>query len=250
MIALAVITPIVRLPLLTLHIAGGTLGIVSGFTAAFLKKGTRRHDIAGQIFVGAMLCMAACGATLAFMKSDVPNTLGGIMVLYLVSTAWMTARRTPGETGKFEWLAALASLSIATTDIALGMLAARSPGGMKYEMSYRGLFITAFFVLLAAAGDIRNALHGLTGTKRLVRHLWRMNLGLFVASASLFLARPQFFPVFVRKIGLLYFLSFLPIALLIFWLIRVRVARAYRKAPAPFRSQENRRVLVPHSLAG
>jgi hypothetical protein len=70
---------------------------------------------------------------------------------------------------------------------------------------------------------------GVSSTQRLARHLWRMCFALFVAAASIFLARQQLFPALMRKTGMLLLLSFLPLILMIFWLIRVRFANAYEK---------------------
>jgi hypothetical protein len=62
---------------------------------------------------------------------------------------------------------------------------------------------------------------GISGAKRIARHLWRMCFAWFIASASIFLARPHLFPAFMQKSGALYVLSFLPLFLMFFWLIRV-----------------------------
>lgn len=69
---------------------------------------------------------------------------------------------------------------------------------------------------------------GIAGTQRLARHLWRMCFALFIAAASIFLARQQLFPALLQKTGALIFLSFLPLILLVFWLLRVRFANAYK----------------------
>jgi hypothetical protein len=61
-----------------------------------------------------------------------------------------------------------------------------------------------------------------SGTQRIARHLWRMCFGLFIAASSVFLARQHLFPAFVRKSGVLYLLSFLPLILMIYWLVRIR----------------------------
>jgi hypothetical protein len=83
--------------------------------------------------------------------------------------------------------------------------------------------------LIAVIGDVRMLLrHGISGTQRLARHLWRMCFALFIASASIFLARPQLFPAFFRKTGILALLSFLPLLLLVFWLLRLRFASKYK----------------------
>ena len=52
---------------------------------------------------------------------------------------------------------------------------------------------------------------------------------LFIAAASIFLARQQVFPALLRKTGVLVLLSVLPLLLMIFWLIRVRFADVYKK---------------------
>jgi hypothetical protein len=62
---------------------------------------------------------------------------------------------------------------------------------------------------------------GVRGAKRIARHLWRMCFAWFIASSSIFLARPHLFPAVMRKTGALYLLSVLPLILMIFWLIRV-----------------------------
>jgi len=56
-----------------------------------------------------------------------------------------------------------------------------------------------------------------------------MCFALFIAAASIFLARQQIFPAIFRRTGVLFFLSFLPLMLMVFWLIRVRFANAYKK---------------------
>ena len=70
---------------------------------------------------------------------------------------------------------------------------------------------------------------GISGTSRIARHLWRMCFALFIAAGSIFLARQQLFPELFRKTGILVFLSVLPLLLMIFWLVRVRFANAYKR---------------------
>ena len=60
-----------RLPLLVLHITAGTLGILFGFVAIFFLKGSRRHRLAGNVFVISMLLLSSSGAYLGFMKHQI-----------------------------------------------------------------------------------------------------------------------------------------------------------------------------------
>jgi uncharacterized membrane protein len=48
-------------PVLLLHIVSGTFGMLSGFVAVFLLKGSRRHGIAGKAFVATMLGLSVTG---------------------------------------------------------------------------------------------------------------------------------------------------------------------------------------------
>jgi uncharacterized membrane protein len=96
--------------LLFLHIVTGTLGVLSGFVAVWLRKGSARHALAGNIFVVSMLTLSATGFTLALMKHEPGNVLGGALTFYLVATAWVTARRGDAGTGMFDWCAPLVVL--------------------------------------------------------------------------------------------------------------------------------------------
>jgi hypothetical protein len=217
-------------PILLLHIIAGTLGMLSGFVAVSLLKGSRRHGLAGKVFVISMLCLSASGVYMAVMKSQPGNILGGALTFYLVATAWMTARRTDGDPGIFDWSALLVVLTVGAFEMTYGFEAATSQTGLKYGYPPGPYFSFGLVALLAAAGDVRMLVRGgITGIQRIARHLWRMCFALFIAAGSIFLARQQIFPALLRKAGLLFFLSFLPLILMIFWLVRVRFANAYKE---------------------
>src|SRR2546427_212012 len=96
-------------------------------------------------------------------------------------------------------------------------------------------------MLLAAAGDIRMLVRGgVFGAKRIVRHLWRMCFGLFVATGSFFLGQQQVFPARLRGSPALFVPALLPLALLIFWLFRVWFTSTYRKKPVVAQSEASR----------
>ena len=68
---------------------------------------------------------------------------------------------------------------------------------------------------------------GISGRPRLIRHLWRMCFGLFIATGSFFLGQQQVFPEPIRKQYLLAPLAILPLPLMIFWLVRVSLAKQW-----------------------
>jgi len=210
--------------ILALHIASGTLGMLSGFVAVFLRKGSRRHGIAGNVFVVSMMSLSLTGVYLAVLKSQPGNIIGGTLTFYLVTTAWLTARRQAGKPGVLDWGELAIILPLAALEMTWGLQAAVSPTGLKYDYPPGPYFFMGTIAVLASVSDIRMLVRGgVEGTQRLARHLWRMCFGLFIASASIFLARQRLFPVFMRKSGMLFGLSFLPLGLLIFWFVRVSI---------------------------
>jgi len=225
-------------PILALHICSGTIGVLSGGAAVSFRKGSRRHRVAGNVFVVAMVSLGTTAVYLALMKSQMTNVFGGVLTFYLAATSWMTVRRREGKPGIFDWIALLAALTVGAVIMTYGFQAAHSRRGLKAGVPAGMYFFLGSIALLAAVGDVRMLVRGgIFGTQRLVRHLWRMCFALFIASASIFIARPHLFPVLFRKTGLLFLLGIGPLILMVFWLIRVRVQSAQKKKPASVRRE-------------
>jgi hypothetical protein len=143
-----------------------------------------------------MLTLASSAIYLAIMKNQTSNVLGGTFTFYLIATAWATARRGEGQTGIFDWAALLIPSVVGIGLLTLGLRVvfgqATSAKGVPLAM----YFFMGSVMLLSAAGDLRMLLRGgVFGNKRIVRHLWRMCFGLFVATGSFFLGQQQVFPV-------------------------------------------------------
>ena|SRR5215470_7413297 len=217
-------------PVLLVHICSGIAGLFSGAAAAIFRKGSHRHALAGNIFVLSMMSLSATGVYLALLKSEPGNVLGGSLTFYLVATAWMTARRRSAEIDAFDWFALLTVFLVASTAITFGIQAALSADGLASGYPSGPYFVAGSVASLAFMGDVRLLVRrSIDGTQRLARHLWRMCFALFVASMSVFLSRQHLFPAILRTTGVLYILSFGPLLLMIFWLIRVRMASAYKR---------------------
>ena len=215
---------------LALHIGGGTVAIASGGVAILARRGGRLHRRAGTVFFAAMLAMAGVAAIVAPMLPEArwTNTTAAVFALYLVATGWMTVRRRPGAVGRFERIAVVVPLGIAAMGLALvpyGLITGRADGFMT-------VYIFAAVAALAAAMDLRTIRNGgLTGTARVARHLWRMGLALFIATGSFFFGQADELPAAIRATPLPAVLGLAPLALMAFWLIRVRLPRAMRLAP-------------------
>ena len=215
-----------RLPLLFLHIAGGMVGLLSGTVAMMYRKGSRGHRAAGNVFVVAMLIMGACGSTLALMKHQTNNVFGGLLTVYMITTAWLAGHRRDGETSIFDWGALVFGLAVGGSLLILGVLVVNGQAAPQAGVPLGMYFFMGTIPLLAAAGDIRMLMRGgISGTPRIARHLWRMCFGLFIASGSFFLGQQQVFPSAIRKQYILAPLAILPLVLLIYWLVRVRIRK-------------------------
>src|SRR5215472_4711027 len=99
-------------PMLAIHICGGILGLLSGTAAISFRKGSPRHVLAGKVFVASMLVMAVGAVYLGMVKHQPNNVGGGIFAFYLIATAWLTARRGEGETGRLDWVALFVPLAL------------------------------------------------------------------------------------------------------------------------------------------
>jgi uncharacterized membrane protein len=207
------------------HISMGTMGLVSGAASMAFRKGSRLHRAAGNVFFVSMLILGGSGAFMAIVFTpNMGNVMGGTMACYLVATAWATVIRKPGQTGRFEIAAALAALGIGVTAITFAFLAATSPNGLFASYPPVVYSVFASIALLATVLDARMiARGGLVGAARTTRHLWRMCLTFFIATGSFFFGQPKFVPPFLRELGLVPILGLLPLVLLLYWLIRIRV---------------------------
>jgi uncharacterized membrane protein len=139
-------------PILALHICAGIIGLLSGAVAMSFRKGSRRHGIAGKVFVIAMLSLGASAMYLAVMKHEVGNFVGGILTIYLVTTGWLTARRRDGETSIFDWAALLIPLGVGVSTLTLGIQKLNNPAAFHDGVPVGMNFFMGTVVLLAAAG--------------------------------------------------------------------------------------------------
>ena len=213
-----------RLPFLALHIAGGMIGLLAGMFAIVFRKGSRGHRVAGNVFVVSMLIMGAAASYLAFMKNETENFFGGLLTLYMITTAWLTARCSQPETSLFDWGALAFALSIGASLLIRSVLVARGLAAAQPGVPLGMYFFTAAIPLLAATGDVRMLVRGgISGRARIARHLWRMCYGWFIATGSFFLGKQQLFPAVIRKQYLLVPLDIFPLVALIYWLLRIRI---------------------------
>lgn len=210
--------------ILFLHIGGGTVAMIFGTIAVAVRKGGRAHILAGNVFFVSMLVMASIGAFVApFLVTAQGNpklfdSAAGFFTCYLVVTSWLTVRRKAGTIGRAEVAAFLFAAVLAAAIILLG---ARTTGNAGGYYALGGL------VALAAALDLRIIRNrGISGGPRIARHLWRMCLALFIAVGSFFLGQQRQMPEFVQGSPWLSVPPLAVLAMMVFWLLKLRFAKA------------------------
>jgi uncharacterized membrane protein len=208
---------------LPIHITAGILAMLLGVVAIAVRKGSLRHAQAGTLFAAAMIVLGLTAAILEPYRTPKPGSpITGLFVCYFVATSWVAARRRDGTTGKFE----MAACGVALGTSALMVWAALT-GRSSTPVGNGPVFILAGLCLVAGLLDLRVVLRKhLTAGERIRRHLWRMCFAFFIATGSFFLGQQKVMPVAVRGSPILFVLAFAPFAVMAFWLVRLRFAKA------------------------
>jgi hypothetical protein len=212
-------------PLLGIHIAGGGVAIVSGFTALFVGKGSNLHRLSGQVFVAGMLVLGLSAVPLG-------NVGGGVMAVYFVVTAFTAVRPMSRQLDIGLMLFALAFGMLSVADGTTTLLDGKTTkDGVPVPM----ILFLGTVMLLSSWGDYKVIRRGpLRGSPRVIRHLWRMCFSLWIAAGSFFTSRDRvktilpepFLDLWVRMLPVL-----LPLLAIGYWLWRIR----YKKALKEFR---------------
>lgn len=218
--------------LLIAHIAGGTLGIVSGTVAMATRKGERAHRWAGRVFFASMMTMAAVATGVApFLdEGQRVNTVAGIMTLYMVASAWVAGRRERVEADAFVFAGFVLMTLVAAAGAVFAIQASHDPSGTIDGSPPQSFYVFMALGSIAALSDFKVLLRGgISGAPRVARHLWRMCVSFFIAAGSFFLGQPKFVPDVLEETGLIFVPVLLPFLVLAFWMIRVRLTRWWRE---------------------
>jgi uncharacterized membrane protein len=208
------------------HILAGMLALGFGYVALYATKGLTLHRKSGMLFVYAMVTMSLGGALMDALKTSTisVNVVAGLLTFYFVTTGLLTVRPRVQESRWIDVAAVLVALTVSVLAFKAGS-----------ELSSRGRpeagpsFVFGVVGLLAAIGDIRVIRErGIQGPRRLARHLWRMCFAMWVAAASFFWGPPNRVPEVIRIPALNAVAVLVPIAVMFFWLWRLRRKRISR----------------------
>jgi uncharacterized membrane protein len=226
-------------PMILVHVAGGSVALLSGAAALSMRKGGPLHAGAGTVFFASMLVLAGTGAWIAALRPERGTMVIGLFTAYLVVTSWVTARHRDGRAGRFELFAFLFASACAIALAAFGLIGAAGPNGRFDSLPAAIHFPFAAVAALAAGLDLNFLLRrDLIGTQRVARHVWRMCAALLIAAFSFFLGQQDQFPRALRGSPIWYLPPLAVLAAMVFWLLRVRFSRAFRHFPPRRGAQE------------
>jgi uncharacterized membrane protein len=211
--------------LLPVHIVAGATSIIVGFVALFARKGAHLHRRSAMVFVSAMLTMAGSGAVMAALQPNRGNVMGGLLTFYMVSTALLTTRRSSNRIKWLDAAALLLGLLTSTAGLTFGLSAMRSASGTLDGYPPPLYFVFGGVAFLGSLGDVRMFFQGVPGNRRIVRHLWRMCLAMFIATASFFLGQAKVMPEAIRIVPMLAIPVLMVVIVMFYWLARVRFGR-------------------------
>jgi len=206
-----------------IHIIAGVLALSAGAVALYAVKGSRLHRKSGLSFVVAMLVMSGSGALMAvFVEPDGVNVVAGLLTFYLVCTAVLTVRPPFEQERDVLKALMLAALLLGAFAFGLGLEAMNSPDGTVNGIPAPPLFMFGVVGVVGGLLDARLLRTGrIQGTHRLLRHVWRMGLAFFIATASFFLGQAQVFPEPLRKLSVLAVPVIFVLLILAYWVLRL-----------------------------
>jgi uncharacterized membrane protein len=218
---------------LALHIGAACVAILAGYGAMGVRKGGKLHRRFGLVFVGSMIAMGLTASLLAVRIHQRGNIVAGLLAIYLVASAWITVRREPGRIGRAEVAAASVPFAVAALMVLSGLQAAASPVGLDgYPAG--PYFALAFVAGLLLAGDVAVIRRGgISGARRIARHAGRMGFAFFMAASFFFIGRQALMPAWLRGSAILYGLGLAPLAMTLYWLVRLRFGGRKARQPAP-----------------
>lgn len=221
--------------MLWIHVVSASLALLAGVLALYARKGQATHRAAGRVFGAAMLCMTVSAMVLAaFLRPNPGNVLAASVTLYLVGTGWLTVAHAVQRPRA--WLQGLLlwGTIAGLYGLVLAAVGQQEGGSALVGLPPVAAAVFGLVALAAVAGDVRVLVRGpAVGPGRLLRHLWRMGLALWIAVASFLLGQADELPAALRRSGILPVPVLLVAGTVLYWSARQAwAARRRRRAAA------------------
>ncbi|MBK7148885.1 MAG: DUF2306 domain-containing protein [Bacteroidetes bacterium] len=129
--------PILATGLLALHVAGGTVALLSGLVAMLLDKNKKKHRQVGLVFFWAMNMVAASAVGLAFAKSNLFLLAIGVFSFYMNFTGYRAIKNKSMKYAPIDWLVTLLAFGTAVFMLSTGNKILLVFGSILLFLNYR-----------------------------------------------------------------------------------------------------------------
>lgn len=169
--------------LLVFHIAGGSIGLLTGSIVMMLKKGDKNHVRLGNIYFYSLLLSAIVSFPMSFLHSNWFLFIVGVFTSYMLLTGKSYLdKRTSAEVKVTDWILAGTMLLFGLGFLGIGLL-------NLFKGVYFGIVLIVFGAI--SLSFVLQDWANFTGRARvknfwLTTHLQRM-IGSYIASATAFI---------------------------------------------------------------
>lgn len=178
---------------LVLHIAGGSVGLLTGLINILRKKGDKNHRLIGKIFFVSMLTAGVSSLVLAYLHPNYFLFMVGVFTLYMVSSGQLYLKhkqQNKPNSKRIEWTITILMLLAGLLFVGIGTLTI-------IQSNLFGLVFVTFgcLGLLFVRQDFKNY-NGNSTIKNywLVGHLQRMTGGFIAALTAFLVVNAKYFP--------------------------------------------------------
>ena len=178
---------------LTLHIVGGSVGLLTGMLNIMRKKGDKNHRLIGKIFFVSMLIVGASSLVLSYVHPNYFLFMVGVFTLYMVGSGQRYLKHKQQDkldSKVIEWTMTILMLLAGLFFVGIGILTI-------IKSNLFGLIFITFgsLGLLFVRQDFKNY-NDKTTIKNywLVDHLQRMTGGFIAALTAFLVVNAKYFP--------------------------------------------------------
>jgi uncharacterized membrane protein len=178
---------------LTLHIVGGSFGLLTGLLNIIRQKGDKNHKLIGKIFFVSMLMAGTSSLVLSYLHPNYFLFMVGVFTLYMVSSGQRYLKHKQQDkldSKLIDWIITIFMLLAGLLFVGIGILTI-------IKSNLFGLVFTTFggLGLLFVQQDFRNYNDKATIKNYwLIGHLQRMTGGFIAALTAFLVVNAKYFP--------------------------------------------------------
>ncbi len=178
--------------LLAIHIAAGSVALLTAAMAMVAPKGERWHVLAGRIYAVGMTLVFVTAVPLAILGSSIFLLLIAFFSFYLVFAGWRFARNRQRRAHPVDW-AAVGILAVT----GLGMWGYAIIIGLNGSSQWVTLLLFGGIALALSLADARFHQKQPGGARRAARHLTNMMAGTIATITAVAVVNVDMEPVWV-----------------------------------------------------